>query len=81
MHSYIMRNNSPSDLISIIDNALMFIIIRSLAWIQQKYLELRFVTIFEVHPWIFFLVFQKHFGFYYTRKVDMLKKIIYIVHS
>lgn len=79
VHSYIM-NNSPCDLISIIDNALIFIIIRFRAWIQQKYLALRFVTIFEVHPWICFFSIPKAFlVFITTRKVDMLKKIYYCI--
>lgn len=78
VHSYIM-NNSPCDLISIIDNALMFIIIRFRAWIQQKYLALRFVTIFED---MFFTIPKAFLVFITTRKVDnMLKKYIAVYCS
>lgn len=72
VHSYIM-NNSPCDLISIIDNALLFTIIRFRAWIQQKCLALRFVTISED----MFLLFQKHFWFLYNSKSRQRVKKIY----
>ena len=78
VHSYIM-NNSPCDLISIIDNALMFIIIRFRAWIPQKYLALRFVTIFKD---MFFTIPKAFLVFITTRKVDnMLKKYCCILFT